>query len=168
MPRRHRALARPCTPCGHGQHPPCPAHHLDAGVRTKFPPPRMPFTAPIVARCALSHVSARSLCHHAELSHHLPPSLSPCAGPRCLYAIRSYKRDLPCAFCPHPHRCLPLVSHRCCPTSVFYRSIGAKPSHPTSLSVRRSRSFLELQSCFLNQEGDTFTTIELRRHRPHR
>jgi hypothetical protein len=59
-----------------------------------------------------------------------PPSLSPCACPCWLYAIHSYKRDLPRAFCMCPHRCLPLVRRHHRTTSVFCRSIGAKPPHP--------------------------------------
>jgi hypothetical protein len=129
-----------------------------------FHPLACPSRHPLLPRCTLSHASTCSLCRRVELSHHLPP----CAGPRCLYAIRNYKRDLPRAFCPHPHRCLPPGSHRCCLTNVFHHSISAKPSHPTSLPVCRSQSFLELRSCFLNQEGDTFTAVELRRHRPRR
>jgi hypothetical protein len=129
-----------------------------------FHPLACPSRHPLLPRCTLSHASTCSLCRRVELSHHLPP----CAGPRCLYAIRNYKRDLPRAFCPHSHRCLPPGSHRCCLTNVFHHSISAKPSHPTSLPVCRSQSFLELRSCFLNQEGDTFTAVELRRHRPRR
>jgi hypothetical protein len=92
----------------------------------------MPFTAPVAASlCSTSRECTLALpLRRAEPS---PPSLSPCACPRCLYVIHSYKRDLPCAFCPCPHRCLPLISRRRCPTSIFCRSVGAKPSHPTSL-----------------------------------
>jgi hypothetical protein len=45
--RRHRAWARPCAPRGHDQHPPRPAHHPDAGVRTKFPPLVCPSRCPL-------------------------------------------------------------------------------------------------------------------------
>jgi hypothetical protein len=44
---RHRVLARPCAPHGHDQHPPCLAHHPDAGIRTKFPPHVCPSQRPL-------------------------------------------------------------------------------------------------------------------------
>jgi hypothetical protein len=115
--------------------------------------------------CALCRASARSLYRRAEPS---PPSFSPCAGSRCLYVIRSYKRDIPLAFCPHPHSCLPLVSHRCRTVSVFYRSISAKPPHPTSLPVRRPRSSARPQSYSQPSSSYIFSAVELRRCRPHR
>jgi hypothetical protein len=81
-------------------------------------------------------------CPHCALPPHraesLAPSLYPCAGPHCFYVIHNYKRDLPRAFCPCPHRCLPPISCHRRTTSVFHRSEGAKPPHPTSLPVRRS------------------------------
>jgi hypothetical protein len=43
-----------------------------------------------------------------------------------------------------------------------------RTAHPLPLMLHRSRSFLVLQSYFPNQEGDTFTAVELRRHRPRR
>jgi hypothetical protein len=48
-----------------------------------------------------------SLYHCAEPS---PPSLPPCAGPRCPHAMRSYKRGPSRSFCLRPQHCLPLVS----------------------------------------------------------
>jgi hypothetical protein len=94
------------------------------------------------------------------------PSLSPCVGPRCLYAIHSYKRDLPRAFCPRPHCSLPLVSHHRHTAFVFCRCVGAKLPHPTSLPVRRSRSSARPQSCSRTRSNHTFTAVELRRRRP--
>jgi hypothetical protein len=107
--------------------------------------------------------SALRECMLALLPHRAQPlgvSPSPCLGLRCFYVIRYYKRDLPRAFCPHPHHCLPPVSPRRHTASVFRGSDGAKPSHPTSLPVRRSQSFLKLRSCFPNQEGDTITAVD--------
>jgi hypothetical protein len=94
------------------------------------------------------------------------PSLSPCVGPRCLYAIHSYKRDLPRAFCPRPHRSLPPVSRHRHTAFVFCRCVGAKLPHPTSLPVRRSRSSARPQSCSRTRSNHTFTAVELRRRRP--
>jgi hypothetical protein len=78
-------------------------------------------------RCALRHVSAHSICRRAR--RHLPPSLLAHVrvGSTRYTAI---KRDLPRAFCMCPHRCLPLVRRHHRTTSVFCRSIGAKPPHP--------------------------------------
>jgi hypothetical protein len=78
-------------------------------------------------RCALprrEHTLALPPCR-AEPS---PPSFSPCAGSYCFYVIHNYKRDIPRAFCPRPHRYLPPVSHRRHTAFVFRRSVGAKPS----------------------------------------
>jgi hypothetical protein len=65
-----------------------------------------------------------------------PPSLPPYVGPRCLYVICNYKREL---------RKLP---------------------HPTSLPVCRSRSSSRPQSCSQTSSSHTFTAIELQRRRP--
>jgi hypothetical protein len=73
--------------------PPCPAHLLTTDVQTKIPsasPPRQPYHC--YPRCALRRASSRSLCRRVELS---PPSLPPCAGPHCFYAIYGYKRRPP-------------------------------------------------------------------------
>jgi hypothetical protein len=129
--------------------------------------PRVPFTAPVAASLR-SVPRERTLTLASRRAEPSPPSFSPCAGTHCFYVIHNYKRDLPRAFCSCPHRCLPPVSHRHRTTSVFHRSVSAKPSHPTSLPVRRSWSFLELRSCFPNQEGDTFTAVELWRRRSRR
>jgi hypothetical protein len=64
--------------------------------------------------------------------------------------------------------CHPPISRHRRTASVFRHSIGAKPSHSTSLPVHRSRSFFEFRSYFPNQEGDTFTAVELRRRRSRR
>jgi hypothetical protein len=98
---RHRALARPCVPRGCGQHPPCPAYHPDAGVRTKFPPLVCPSRCPLLPSLC-STPRERTLALPPHRVEPLAPSLSPCAGPQSFYAIRNYKMDLPRAFCPRP------------------------------------------------------------------
>jgi hypothetical protein len=76
VPHRHCALAHPCTPCGHGQHPPYPAHHPNVSERTKFPPLACP------PRCPLLPTPPHCLCFSATPSvpSHLTPPLSPYAG----------------------------------------------------------------------------------------
>jgi hypothetical protein len=120
--------------------------------------PRVPLTTPVAALAA--HCAARA--HARSAAEPSPPSLSPCAGPRCFYVIRNYKRDIPRAFCLCPHHCLPPVSRRRCTASVFHRSVGAKLSHPTSPPCTGPGASLSVRSYFPNQEGDTFTVVELR------
>jgi hypothetical protein len=143
VPRRHRALARPCASCGHGQHPPCSAHHPDADVRTKFPPLACPSRCPLLP-------SLRSAPCERTLA--LPPrraitSLSPCAGPCCFYALRSYKRGpslcilfvpppLPSSGEPSPPHCL------CFPP--LRRCQAASPHLPPRAQVLELRRAPEL------------------------
>jgi hypothetical protein len=101
--------------------PPCPAHLLATDIRTKIPsasPPHQP--VPLLPRCALCRASARSLYRRAEPS---PPSLPPCAGPRCFYAIHIYKRRPP----------LHLVR-----TSTVSTSGKPSPLHPPMFSTASS------------------------------
>jgi hypothetical protein len=100
---------------------PCPAHLLATDVRTKIPsvsPPHQPL--PLLPHCVLRRVSTRSLCRRAEPS---PPSLPPCAGPRCFYTIHIYKRRPP----------LHLVR-----TSAVSTSGKPSPPHPPMFSTASS------------------------------
>jgi hypothetical protein len=118
--------------------------------------------------CALLHARAlSSLCCRAEPS---PPSLPPCAGPRCPHAMRGYKRrPLPFVRLSVPPPLPPSGKPpRSCLASVFCHFIGNKPPHPTSLLVRRSQSFIKAQSCSPTRRTGTFTAVELRRRRPRR
>jgi hypothetical protein len=82
--RRHRALACPCTPRGHHQHTPYPAHPLTTSVRTKMhsasPPHQL---LPIAASLCSTPTSGRShypsmvMCCMPCLSCPIP--LTPCA-----------------------------------------------------------------------------------------
>jgi hypothetical protein len=78
--RRHHALAHPCAPRGHDQHPPYPAHHAMPTYGQSPPPPRVPFTVPI-ATMPLRRASAHPPNRFATaLSRHLPlwPRTAPC------------------------------------------------------------------------------------------
>jgi hypothetical protein len=87
--------------------PPCPPHHPDTGVRTT-PSSRALHVTPIAAT-PLHHVSARSLCHHAELS---PPFLSSGVARVTSTQCTTIKGGPPVASRPCQHPCPPPVSRQ--------------------------------------------------------
>jgi hypothetical protein len=79
--RRHHALAHPCVPRGHDQHPPYPAHHVMPTYGQS--PPRVPFTVPI-ATVPLRRASAHPPNRFATaLSRHLPLPPPPVVSHPC-------------------------------------------------------------------------------------
>jgi hypothetical protein len=112
------------VPRGRVDSPPCPAHLLATNVRTKC---LCVASTPGCCRCGIAVapccVRACLLCRRAELS---PPSLPPCAGPRCFYAMHCYKRRLP----PHLIRnCVVSVSGKSSPPHRLCFSVA--PSVPS-------------------------------------
>jgi hypothetical protein len=142
-PCRRHALAPPCALCGPVQHhPPCPAHYPDVDVRTKLIWRHLHANPLLLSTSmhACARMCALTLFEHGRALTATPSSL---VGP----GARSYKRGPSRSFCPRPHRCLPLVSCHRRTASSLHRSISAKPSHPTSLPVCRSRSSAGPHSC---------------------
>jgi hypothetical protein len=137
-PRRHGVLAHACLPRGPVQrHPPCPAHHLDDGVRTKrLPPLTCPSRRPLLPHCTLRCVSRRSLCCCAELS---TPSLSPCAGPRYPTECAGIKGTCPMHFVHASGSAIHQSWNTHPPRSSSPRH-GRLPRPPRSSSPRHGRS----------------------------
>jgi hypothetical protein len=138
---------------------PCPAHYPDGDVRTKLLRRRL-HANPLPLSTSL-HACARA-CAHALSEHGRALVATPGrpVGP----GARNYKRGPSRSFCPCPHRCLPPINRHRRTASVFCRSVGAKPSHPTS-PVCRSRSSAGPQSCSQTSSSHFFA-VELRHRRP--
>jgi hypothetical protein len=105
---------------------------------------KTPFRVASTPTPAIAALTA--LCHHVESSRHLPPSL---LAQACVATMQcaAIKEDPPIYFVHTLTAASPPISRHRRTDSVFYRSIGAKPSHPTSLHVHRSRSSAASQTC---------------------
>jgi hypothetical protein len=106
----------------------------------------------------LRRVSARSLYRRAEPS---PPFLSPDAARVASTQCTAIKGGPLVASRPRQRPCPPPETVTVALAFVFHHTAGAKPPHPSSLPVCRSRSFAGAQSCTPTRRTDTFTAVEL-------
>jgi hypothetical protein len=134
--------------------PPYPAHYPDADVQTKLL--RCCLHANPLPLSASLHACARA-CTLTLFDHSRALATTPSCpvGP----GAHNYKRGPSRSFCLCTNLCLPPVSRHHHTASVFRCSVGAKPSHPTSLPVRKSQSFVGSQSCSQTSSSHFFSTV---------
>jgi hypothetical protein len=159
-PRRHRALARPCTPRGHNQ--PLP-------VQLTTPMPAYgqnshPSCALHGARCHCASASPERtptlpLCRRVELSHYPHTHAATHAAPSVL-RLRGYIRPIPLAYCPPSVIRWSSGEPPSPPCSASAVAAAEIPSHRLSFLFHRPRSSAGPQSCSQTSSSHFFFADE--------